>query len=136
MDIGTSFNVMPKRTLAKLSFQGPTMRPNALLVKAFDGSRRTVIEEAEPPIQIGPHVFQITFQVMGINPTYSYLLRRPWIHAARVVTSTLHQKMKFMVNNKLLIISGEEDMLISHFLSSIEIMPSRRLYLTTYIIIF
>ncbi|XP_050888930.1 uncharacterized protein LOC127094104 [Lathyrus oleraceus] len=63
VDTGSSLNVMPKRTLAKLSYQGPAMKPSALVVKAFDGA----------------------------------------------VTSTLHQKMKFVVDNQLIIISGEED---------------------------
>ncbi|XP_050919511.1 uncharacterized protein LOC127137057 [Lathyrus oleraceus] len=55
VDTGSSLNVMPKRTLAKLSYQGPAMKPSALVVKAFDGSRRTVIGEVELPILIGPH---------------------------------------------------------------------------------
>ncbi|XP_050878486.1 uncharacterized protein LOC127082296 [Lathyrus oleraceus] len=82
VDTGSSLNVMPKRTLAKLSYQGPTMKPNALIVKAFDGSRRTVIREVELPILIGPHIIPITFQIMDINLAYSCLLARPWIHAA------------------------------------------------------
>ncbi|XP_050877297.1 uncharacterized protein LOC127081051, partial [Lathyrus oleraceus] len=31
------------------------LKPSALVVKAFDGSRRTVVGEVELPIQIGPH---------------------------------------------------------------------------------
>ncbi|XP_050877333.1 uncharacterized protein LOC127081091 [Lathyrus oleraceus] len=71
VDIGSSLNVMPKRTLAKLSYQGPAMKPSALVVKAFDGA----------------------------------------------VTSILHQKMKFVVDNQLIIISGEEDFVVSHLSS-------------------
>ncbi|XP_050914977.1 uncharacterized protein LOC127129916 [Lathyrus oleraceus] len=63
VDTGSSLNVIPKRTLSKLSYQGPDMKPSALIVKAFDGA----------------------------------------------VTSILHQKMKFVVDNQLIIISGEED---------------------------
>ncbi|XP_050896008.1 uncharacterized protein LOC127102703 [Lathyrus oleraceus] len=117
VDTGSSLNVMPKITLAKLSYQGPAMKPSALVVKAFDGSRRTVIGEVELPILIGPHVFSINFQVMDINPAYCCLLGRPWIHAAGAVTSTLHQKMKFVVDNQLIIISGEEDFMVSHLSS-------------------
>lgn len=68
VDTGSSLNVLPKRTLAKLAFQRPEMRPSALIVKAFDGSRRTMVGEAELPVLIGPRVFNITFQVMDINP--------------------------------------------------------------------
>ncbi|XP_050891176.1 uncharacterized protein LOC127096668 [Lathyrus oleraceus] len=78
---------------------------------------RTVIGEVELPILIGPHVFPIYFQVMDINPAYNCLLGRPWIHAAGAVTSTLHQKMKFVVDNQLIIISGEEDFVVSHLSS-------------------
>ncbi|XP_050897461.1 uncharacterized protein LOC127104315 [Lathyrus oleraceus] len=49
VDTGSSPNVMPKRTLAKLSYQGPAMKPSALVVKTFDGSRRTVIGEGQSP---------------------------------------------------------------------------------------
>ncbi|KAI5407263.1 hypothetical protein KIW84_053498 [Lathyrus oleraceus] len=49
--------------LAKLSYQGPPMRHNGMVVKAFDGSRKAVIGEVELPIIIGPSDFQITFQI-------------------------------------------------------------------------
>ncbi|XP_050897220.1 uncharacterized protein LOC127104046 [Lathyrus oleraceus] len=53
VDTGLSLNVMPKRTLVELSYQGPAMKPNALIVKAFDGSWRTVIREGQlPPLYI------------------------------------------------------------------------------------
>lgn len=66
------------------------MRSSGVIVKAFDGSRTTVIGEVDLPMTIGPHTFQITFQVMDIHASYSCLLGRPWIHEAMDVTSTLH----------------------------------------------
>ena len=50
---------------------------------------------------------------MDINLAYNCLLARPWIHSARVVPSTLHQRLKFMVEGQLIIVSGEEDILVS-----------------------
>ena len=50
---------------------------------------------------------------MDINPAYSCLLGRPWIHSAGVVPSTLHQKLKFVVGGQLIIVFGEEDKLVS-----------------------
>ena len=66
VDIGSSLNVIPKSTLVRLSFQGAPMRGSGVVVKAFDGSRKTVIGEVDLPITIGPHTFQITFQVIDI----------------------------------------------------------------------
>ncbi|KAI5430587.1 hypothetical protein KIW84_034975 [Lathyrus oleraceus] len=42
---------------------------------------------------------------------------RPWIHEAGAVTSTLHQKLKFVKNGKLAIIGGEKALLVSHLSS-------------------
>jgi hypothetical protein len=84
------------------------------VVKAFDGLRKSVIGEVHLPIMIGPHLFQITFQVMDIQAAYSCLLGRPWIHEAGAVTSTLHQTLKFVKNGKLITVSGEEALMVSH----------------------
>jgi hypothetical protein len=114
VDNGSSLNVMPKTTLARLSYQGAPMRHSGVVVRAFDGSRRSVMGEVDLPMMIGPHVFQITFQVMDIQAAYSCLLGRPWIHEAGAVTSTLHQKLKFVKNGKLITVEGEQALLVSH----------------------
>ena len=101
----------------KLKYQGTPMRPSGIIVKAFDGSRKSVIGEVDLPIHIGPHLFQITFQVMDIIPAYSCLLGRLWIHEAGAVTSTLHQKLKFVREGNVVIINGEHALLISHLSS-------------------
>ena len=97
IDNYSSLYLMPKSTLDKLPFNTSHLRPSSTVVRAFNGSRWDVRGEIDLPIQIGPHICQITFQVMDINPAYSYLLGRPWIHSVGVVPSTLHQKLKFMV---------------------------------------
>ncbi|KAI5386633.1 hypothetical protein KIW84_072963 [Lathyrus oleraceus] len=61
VDTGSSLNVLPKSILARLSYQGPPMRP--------------------------------------------------WIHEAGAVTSTLHQKLKFVKNKKLVVVGGEKALL-------------------------
>lgn len=53
------------------------MKTSALIVKEFDGSRRSMIRDVDMPIRIGPNTFAMTFQVMYIHPAYICLLRRP-----------------------------------------------------------
>jgi len=113
IDNGSNLNVMRKSTLEKFPFNASHLRPSSMVVRAFDGSHREVRGEIDLPIQIGPHTCQVTFQVMDINPAYSYLLGRPWIHSVGVIPSTLHQKPKFVVEGYLVIVSGEEDVLVS-----------------------
>lgn len=93
------------------------MKASTLVVKAFDGSKMMVIGEVDLPIIVGTHTFMVTFQVMDINPSCSYLIGRPWIHATGAVTTTLHQRLKFIIDDKLIIVKGEEDMSVSHLSS-------------------
>jgi len=117
VDIGLSLNVMAKTTYDQLSYQGTPLRRSEVVVKDFDGSRKNVHGAVDLPITIGPHVFQITFQVMDIQAAYSCLLGRPWIHEAGAITSTLHKKLKFVKNGKLVTVGGEQAMLVSHLSS-------------------
>ncbi|XP_050877398.1 uncharacterized protein LOC127081158 [Lathyrus oleraceus] len=114
VDIGSSLNVILKSNLSRLTFQGAPMRSSGVIVKAFDDSRKSVIGEVDLPMTIGPHTFQITFQVMDIHASYSCLLGLPWIHEAMVVTSTLHQRLKFVRKGKLVTVCEEESLVVSH----------------------
>lgn len=108
---------MPKITIIKLNAERTLIKASSLVVKNFNGSIRMVIGKVDLPMIVGTHTSMATFQVMKINPGYNCLLGRPWIHSVGAVTSTLHQKLKFVVGDKLVIVSGEEDILICHLLS-------------------
>ena len=113
IDNGLSLNAMPKTTLDKVPFNASHLRPSSMVVWAFDGSCWDLRGEIDLPIQIGPYVCHITFQVMDINLAYNGLLGRSWILSVGVVPSTLHQRLKFMVEGQLIIVSGEEYILVS-----------------------
>ncbi|KAI5402474.1 hypothetical protein KIW84_050191 [Lathyrus oleraceus] len=51
---------------------------------------------------------------MDIQPAYSCLLGRPWIHVVGAVTSTLHQKLKYELEGQIVTVCGEEDIFVSH----------------------
>ncbi|XP_073224746.1 uncharacterized protein [Cicer arietinum] len=91
IDNGSSLNVMPKSTLLKLFVDEPCLKPIIMVVKAFDGSKRQFVGEIDLSIQIEPHNFGITFQLMDIKSAYNCLLGRLWIHVAGALTSTIHQ---------------------------------------------
>lgn len=104
---------MHKSTISKLTYQGAPMRFSGVIVKAFDGSRKTIIGEVDFPVKIGSCLFQIMFKVMDIHPAYSFLLGRPWIREVGALTPTLHRKLNFVKNGKLVIMGVEQTMLVS-----------------------
>jgi hypothetical protein len=109
IDNGSSLNVCPKDTLIRLKVDLSQIRPcSNLIVRAFDGTKRTMEGIINLPLEMGPTIFDVVFHVMDIKPSFNFLLGRPWIHGAGAVPSTLHQKVKFMIDNCLITINGEE----------------------------
>ena len=53
VDIGSSLNVLPKNALDRLDYKGLILKPSNIIVRAFDGSKRTVHGEVNSPIKIG-----------------------------------------------------------------------------------
>ncbi|RDX73117.1 hypothetical protein CR513_47315, partial [Mucuna pruriens] len=109
IDNGSSLHVMPKASLDKLHSCGTILKSSPVVFKAFDGSKWEVMGEITLLICIGPTTFDITFQVMDIRPAYNCPLGRPWIHAAGVVPSSLHQKVKFIAEGQLISIMGKKN---------------------------
>ena len=99
-DNGSSLNVMPMSTLSRLPIDLSDMKKSQMVVWAFNGTKREVLDNIKLPIQVGPFTFDSKFIVMDINTSYNFLLGRPLIHMAGVVPSTLHLIFKFMVEEK------------------------------------
>ncbi|XP_017639979.1 uncharacterized protein LOC108481346 [Gossypium arboreum] len=113
IDNGSALNVMPLATLSRIPIDISYLRPCHSIVRAFDGTRRKVMGKIEIPLEVGPYIYDIEFQVMDITPSYNCLLGRSWIHSVGAVLSSLHQKVKFIMDSLLVTVVGEEDIIAS-----------------------
>ena len=71
-----------------------------------------MIGTIEIELAVEPQVFLVTLQVMDIHPSYSMLLRRPWIHSMGAVASSLHQCLKYIANGVLVTVKAKETVLM------------------------
>ena len=62
---------------------------------------------------IGPVRYSILFQVLRIQSSFNLLLGRPWIHEVSVIPSSLHQKVKFIHEGRIIIIQSDKDVVTS-----------------------
>nr|XP_027069697.1 uncharacterized protein LOC113694957 [Coffea arabica] len=109
VDNGSALNICPWNTLTKLGFLDVKLHPSATVVRGFDGSRRESMGETDLVLEIGPAQFQVTCQVMDFSSVYNILLGRPWIHASNSVPFSLHQMLRFIVNDQLITVFAEDD---------------------------
>ncbi|WMV46004.1 hypothetical protein MTR67_039389 [Solanum verrucosum] len=69
---------------------------NQVNVTTFDEEKRDTFGAVYLEIQMGQAEFSVEFQVLDINTSYNLLLGRLWIHMVGALPSTLHQLMKFV----------------------------------------
>ncbi|XP_039165644.1 uncharacterized protein LOC120291906 [Eucalyptus grandis] len=123
IDNGSTLNICLLATLHRLGVDLGRIRTSKLIVRAFDGMKKEVIGEIELELLIGPVLFQVMFQVLDIPNTFNFLLGRLWIHMAGAVASSLHQKVRFVVDNKLITVHGESNFKIYHEMTIFYVEP-------------
>ena len=81
-------------------YKGLKLRPEDLTaydspLVSFEG--KTVIPKGQIrlPIQTGSDIVEVDFIVVDAYSPYTAIVARPWLHSLGVVSSTLHQKVKY-----------------------------------------
>ena len=81
-------------------YKGLNLKPEDLTMYdsplvSFKGKTVTPIGQIRLPIQTGSDMVEVDFIVVNAYSPYTAIMARPWLHALGVVSSTLHQKVKY-----------------------------------------
>ncbi|XP_077242528.1 uncharacterized protein LOC143883046 [Tasmannia lanceolata] len=110
VDNGSALNVCPLSTATTLGFGQENFVPSEQGIQAYDGTRRDAIGTLVTEIQIDGEEFEIELQVLDIKASFLLLLGRPWLHRVGFTPSMLHQKLKFIRNNRVVTVKGDPDL--------------------------
>ena len=112
-DNGSALNVCPLVTAIALGFSPSDFGPSIQTIRAYDGTQRTVMGTLTTHVMIGPVRYSILFQVLSLQSSFNLLFGRPWIHEAGVIPSSLHQKVKFIHEGRIITIQSDTDVTTS-----------------------
>ena len=84
-----------------------------LVIRAYDDSTRSVEGTFVALVKTGPIEVVVEFTVLDIPVTYALLLGRPWYHVLGGVPSTVHQKVKFFLDRKVITIDASMSKTVS-----------------------
>ena len=96
-------------------YKGLNLKPKDLTsydspLVSFEGKTVTLIGQIKLPIQTGLDVVEVDFIVVDAYSPYTAIVARPWLHALGVVSSTLHQKVKYPSESQVKEIVGDQTM--------------------------
>ena len=62
---------------------------------SFEGKIIISKRQIRLPVQTGSETVEVDFIVVDAYSPYTAIVARPWLHTLRVVSFTLHQKIKY-----------------------------------------
>ncbi|XP_030939980.1 uncharacterized protein LOC115964889 [Quercus lobata] len=96
-------------------YKGLNLKPEDLTaydspLVSFEGKTVTPRGQIRLPIQTGSDIVEVDFIVVDAYSPYTAIVARPWLHALGVVSSTLHQKVKYPSKGQVKEVIGDQAM--------------------------
>ncbi|XP_030958586.1 uncharacterized protein LOC115980485 [Quercus lobata] len=80
------------------------------LLVSFERKTVTPKGQIRLPIQTGSNIVEVDFIVVDAYSPYTAIVARPWLHTLRAISSTLHQKMKYLSGGRVKEVIGDQAM--------------------------
>ena len=97
LDLYKGLNLKPENSTA---YSSPLVN--------FEGKMVVSKGQIRLPVQTDLDVVEVDFIVVDTFSPYMAIMGRPWLYTLRVVSSTLHQKMKYPSGGQVLEILGNQ----------------------------
>ena len=110
-------------------YKGLSLKPEDLTVYSsllVSFKRKTVVPKGQIrlPMQVGIDVVEVDFIVVDTFSLYTVIMGRPWLHSLEVVSSTLHQKIKYPSGGQVLEIVGSQSVARQCLIVAIQHKPA------------
>ena len=106
MDNGSGAKIMYPDLYKGLRLRPEDLTPYNSPLMSFDGKIVMSRGQIRLLVQTGPEIVEVDFIVVDTYSPYTAIVARPWLHALGAVASTLHQKVKFPFEGRVLEIRG------------------------------
>ncbi|XP_030936109.1 uncharacterized protein LOC115961236 [Quercus lobata] len=124
VDQGSAMEVMYPDLYKELNLKPENLMAYDFPLVSFEGKTVTPRGQIRLPIQIGSDIVEVDFIVVDVYSPYTAIVARPWFHALGVVSSTLHQKVKYPSEGRVKEVIGDQTMARQCMVSAISRWPS------------
>ena len=123
MDQDSATKIMYPDLYKGLNLRAEDLTPYSSLLVSFEG--KIIIQKGQIrlPMQIGSEVVEVDFIVVDAYSSYTAIVARPWLHTLGVVSSTLHQKIKYPSEGQIKETLGDQSMARQCLVAAIQHKP-------------
>ena len=123
VDQGSAAEIMYPDLFKGLNLRIEDLTPYNSPLISFE--RKVIIPKGQIrlPVQTGSKTMEVDFIVVDTYSPYTVIIARPWLHTLGVVSSTLHQKIKYPFGGKIEEILGDQTMARQCMIAAIRHKP-------------
>ena len=110
-----------------LSLRVEDLTPYSSPLVSFDGKVIIPKGQFRLPVQTSSETVKVDFIVVDAYSPYTAIVARPWLHTLGVVSSTLHQKVKYPSEGQIEEILGDQAMARQCMIATIRHKPEAEL---------
>ena len=110
VDQGSTAEIMYPDLYRRLDLRVEDLTPYNSPLVSFE---RTIIipkGQIRLPVQTGSETVEVNFIIVDAYSPYTAIVARPWLHTLGAVSSTLHQKVKYLSEGQIEEILGDQAM--------------------------
>ena len=123
VDQGSAAEIMYPDLYKGLSLRSKDLMPYSSPLVSFEGKVIIPKGQIKLPLQTGSKTVEVNFIVVDVYSPYTAIVARPWLHTLGVVSSTLHQKIKYPSEGQIEEILGDQDMVRQCMVAAIRYRP-------------
>ena len=107
IDQGSAADIMYPDLYKGLNLKAEDLTPYSSPLVSFEGKIIIPKGQVRLLVQTGSEVVEVDFIVVNAFSPYTAIVARPWLHILGVVSSTLHQKVKYPSEGQIKEILGD-----------------------------
>lgn len=109
VDEGSSTKIFFLTTLRMIKYEESLIQRSTAKFMAFNCTRSTVIRKIIMFITLRKTCIFYTMMVADNESAYNAILEKPWIHQMDAVMLSLHQMLKFLKNDEVEVVKGNQN---------------------------
>ena len=123
VDQGSAAEIMYPDLYKGLNLKAQDLTPYSSLLVSFEGKIIIPKGQVRLPVQTGSEVVKVDFIVVDAYSPYTAIVAKPWLHTLGIVSSTLHQKVKYLSEGQIKEILGNQALARQCMVAAIQHKP-------------
>ena len=123
VDQGSAAEIMYPDLYKGLNLKAKHLTPYSFPLVSFEGKIIIPKGQIRLLVQTSLEVVEVDFIIVDAYSPYLVIVARPWLHTLGVVSSTLHQKVKYLFEGQIKEILGDQSMARQCLVTAIQHKP-------------